>query len=108
MTDLTAFTSGVTLNTEYRIITEGKQLTEKRPRLGGATKKAPDGFYTAQEAAQKLDLNISTFRYYVRQGKIKRHVPPMRKEGFYRKDEIDRLASEIKTFWEQAEKGQQD
>lgn len=105
---MTALTSDVTFSTGYRTITEGKQLTEKRPRRGGATKKAPDGFYTAQEAARKLDLNISTFRYYVRQGKIKRHVPPMRKEGFYRKEEIDQLASEIKTFWEEAERGQQD
>lgn len=61
-------------------------------------KKAPPGFYTAQEAAKRLGWNIYTFRYYVRAGKIKRHVPPMRKEGYYAKKEIDRLASETALF----------
>jgi hypothetical protein len=65
---------------------------------GGAVKKAPPGYYTASEAARKLGWNIYTFRYYVRAGKIKRYVPPMRKEGFYNKKEIDRLASETALF----------
>jgi hypothetical protein len=74
-------------------------LTEKTPRKkGGAVKKAPPGFYTAQEAAKKLGWNIYTFRYYVRTGKIKRYVPPARVEGFYSKKEIDHLAHEISVF----------
>lgn len=105
---MTVLTSNATFNREHKATTEGKQLTENRPRRGGATKKAPEGFYTAQDAAKKLNLSVSTFRYYVKGGKIKRHVPPMRKEGFYNKEEIDQIASQIETFWEEAEKRQQD
>jgi hypothetical protein len=65
---------------------------------GGAVKKAPPGYYTASEAQKVLGLNASTFRYYVRQGKIKRFVPPLRTEGFYEKREIDKLANEIALF----------
>ena len=67
-------------------------------KRGGAVKKAPAGYYTAQDAQKKLGMNASTFGYYVRKGKIKRHVPPMRTEGFYEKREIDQLASEIAIF----------
>jgi hypothetical protein len=73
-------------------------LTENTPKRGGAVKKAPQGFYTAQEAAKKLGIKTSTFRYYVRQGKIKRYVPPLRTEGYYDKKEIDRLANETALF----------
>jgi hypothetical protein len=75
-------------------------LRDDTHKRGGAVKKAPPGFYTAQEAAKRLGWNIYTFRYYVRAGKIKRHVPPMRKEGYYNKKEIDRLASETALFLE--------
>jgi hypothetical protein len=73
-------------------------LTDGVHKHGGAVKKAPPGFYTAQEAARRLGWNIYTFRYYVRTGKIKRHVPPLRKEGYYDKREIDKLASETALF----------
>jgi hypothetical protein len=73
-------------------------LTDSVHKHGGAVKKAPPGFYTAQEAAKRLGWNIYTFRYYVRTGKIKRHVPPLRKEGYYDKREIDKLASETALF----------
>lgn len=72
-------------------------MTEKKKR-GGDVKKAPPGYYTAKDAQNKLGLNASTFRYYVRQGKIKRHVPPLKSEGFYSKKEIDRLATEMALF----------
>ena len=72
-----------------------KQVKGKR---GGAVKKAPEGYYTAGEAQRKLGLNASTFGYYVRKGKIKKFVPPMRTEGFYDKKEIDQIANEIALF----------
>lgn len=65
---------------------------------GGDLKKAPEGYYTAKEAAKRLGLNTSTFRYYVQKGRIKRHVPPLRKEGFYSRKEIDKLATEMALF----------
>jgi hypothetical protein len=73
-------------------------------KRGGAVKKAPPGFYTAGEAQRKLGMNASTFGYYVRKGKIQKHVPPLRKEGFYDKREIDRLASETALFLHTLEK----
>lgn len=105
---MTAIASDVTLDKVQRVNTHqgSTQVTNQPRKRGGATKKAPPGFYTAREAANKLGLNIYTFRYYVRAGKIQRYVPPLRKEGYYSKEEIDRIASETETFWQEAEKGQ--
>jgi hypothetical protein len=60
---------------------------------------APRGYYTAREAQERLGLNASTFRYYVRKGKIKRHVPPLKSDGFYSRKEIDHMAAEMATFF---------
>jgi len=68
---------------------------------------APPGYYTASQARQKLGMPSSTFNLYVRDGKIKRYVPPLRSEGFYSQAEIDQLADEIAQFFS-PEKGQQD
>ncbi len=77
---------------------EDREVKQVKGKRGGAVKKAPPGYYTAKEAQEKLGLNPSTFGYYVRKGKIKKFVPPLRTEGFYEKKEIDRLASEIALF----------
>lgn len=74
-------------------------MAHEKGKSRGNVKVAPAGYYTAQEAAARLGLNRNTFRYYVRNGKIKRHVPPMRTEGFYDKKEIDRLATEFALFF---------
>src|SRR5579859_1560966 len=66
---------------------------------GGNHKAAPEGYYTSKEAREKLGLSTSTFIYYVKIGKIKKHVPPLRTEGFYSKKEIDRLAIETALFF---------
>lgn len=67
-------------------------------KRGGNVKKAPKGYYTAKEAQRKLGLNPATFSLYVRQGKINRYVPPLRKEGFYKREEIDELAAKWELF----------
>lgn len=64
----------------------------------GGAKKAPRGYYTAKQARERLGLSESTFGYYVRVGKIKRYIPPLRKEGYYARTEIDRLATEMALF----------
>jgi hypothetical protein len=74
---------------------DGKPV--KRTR-GGAVKTAPPGYYTAKEAQKRLGFTPSTFNYYVRMKRIARHVPPLRKEGFYSKKEIDLLANELALF----------
>ena len=62
------------------------------------TSKAPGNFYTAAEAAQRLGMPKTTFHTYVKQGKIKKVVPPGRTEGFYPKKEIDKLARARELF----------
>lgn len=89
-----------------RQIRDDKESTPIKRKRGGAVKKAPPGYYTAQEAQKVLGLNASTFGYYVRQGKIKRYVPPLRKEGFYARKEIDKLATEWALFLHTGEEDQ--
>ncbi len=62
------------------------------------TPKPPRNFYTASQAAQKLGMPKTTFHTYVKQGKIKRVVPPGRTEGFYLKREIDKLVRARELF----------
>lgn len=57
------------------------------------SKKAPAGYYTASEAARRLGLPISTFHYYVKQGKIPKVTPRLRSEGYYEKSFVDKLAA---------------
>ena len=65
---------------------------QHRPSARTSRKKAPEGFYTAQEAAVVLGLPASTFRNYVTLGLIPREVPEGRSEGFYSAALIDALA----------------
>lgn len=74
---------------------------EKLPpkkKKGGDVKRAPSGYYTAKQAMDRLGMKPSTFRYYVLRGRIKRHVPPLKTEGYYAKGEIDRLIVERELY----------
>jgi hypothetical protein len=53
------------------------------PSARTSRKKAPEGFYTARQAAGVLGIPPSTFRNYVKLGLIPREVPEERSEGFY-------------------------
>lgn len=81
-------------------------MQEKRTR-GSGRKRAPEGFYTAQQAQKRLGLAKTSFYYYVNNGKIKPVVPPLRKEGYYSKEEIDQLADEMTLLFLQHAKEQQ-
>lgn len=72
---------------------------EKKKR-GGDVKRAPEGYYMPRDARNKLGMNESTFNYYVRKGRIKKHfVSPVRtREGFFKKEEIDAMARELALF----------
>jgi len=59
---------------------------------------APKGFYTAAQAVKKTGIPKSTFNDMVKKGKITRIVPPNRSDGFYPKEEIDRLAKAHEAF----------
>lgn len=83
-----------------RHVKEIRDDNQEKGKRGGAVKKAPPGYYLASEAQKVLGLNASTFGYYVRTGKIKRYTPPPpRKEGFYKKEEIDDMAIQSALFW---------
>jgi predicted DNA-binding transcriptional regulator AlpA len=60
--------------------------------------KAPSGFYTASEVMRKLGIGNSTLYHYVEQGKIKRVVPPDRKDGYYIKADIDKMVRAKELF----------
>ncbi len=70
---------------------ESKQRTSR--------KKAPSAnLYTRSEAIKKLGLPKSTFHDYVIAGRIKKVVPPGKREGYYLKKEIDELANATQLF----------
>jgi predicted DNA-binding transcriptional regulator AlpA len=60
--------------------------------------KAPKGFYAASEVMRKLGISNSTLYHYVETGKIKRVVPPDRKDGYYIKADIDKMVRAKELF----------
>jgi predicted DNA-binding transcriptional regulator AlpA len=74
-------------------------MSEQKKRGGDMKQSAPPGYYTAKQAMARLGLNSSTFYYYVRNHTIPKKIPPMRKEGFYPKKEIDQLANQVALFF---------
>jgi hypothetical protein len=62
----------------------------------------PVGYYTATQAKKRLgDISDGMLRSYVQQGKIERVVPRERKQGFYKREDVDRLARTLDDFLEQ-------
>ena len=55
-------------------------------------------YYTAKEAQERLGVDDNRFYYLVRTGKIKKFVPPGKKQGVYLKAEIDKLNRDIIAF----------
>jgi hypothetical protein len=51
-------------------------------------------YYTSMEARQQLGMPVGAFYYLVETGKIKRLITPGKKQGFYSKHQIERLARE--------------
>lgn len=60
--------------------------------------RAPRGFYSASDVMRILGIGNSTLYHYVETGKIKKVVPPERKEGYYIKAEIDKMARARELF----------
>lgn len=51
-------------------------------------------YYSSREAQQHLGINVGAFYYLVDTGKIMKLTPPGKKQGFYSKHQIERLAEE--------------
>ena len=63
-------------------------------------------YYSAREARQQLGLNVGAFYYLIDTGRIKRLTPPGKKQGFYSKQQIARLAKErLKGLTDEEEPG---
>lgn len=60
--------------------------------------RAPAGLYTASQAIKKLRMPATTFHNYVREGKIKKIVPPGRSEGYYERAYVDEMAKASEMF----------
>ncbi len=55
-------------------------------------------YYTASEVKRKLGVTDGMLYNYVRYGHLERITPPGRKQGVYRRDEVDKFAMEMKAF----------
>jgi hypothetical protein len=61
-------------------------------------------YYTAKEAQKRLGLDEGKFFYLVKTGRIKKVIPPGKKQGVYPKTDIDELAMEMLAFMTYDEK----
>ncbi len=54
--------------------------------------RKPAGFLSGKEAAERLDMKLSTFYNHVKQGKFKKIVLPGSSEGYFPREEIEKIA----------------
>lgn len=58
--------------------------------------KPPTGYLTASATRKRLgNISDGMFRSYIAKGLIERVVPPGRKQGFYKREDVEKLAKEI-------------
>src|SRR5437016_2762282 len=76
-------------------------MTEQqvKKRRGGAVKKAPPGFFLAQEAQKILLMTQSEFQLLVARGELERVIPPHKRQGYYRKADVFRLGKQRALFY---------
>ncbi|HEU5377563.1 MAG TPA: helix-turn-helix domain-containing protein [Ktedonobacteraceae bacterium] len=56
------------------------------------------GYYTAKEVKERLGITDGMLYNYVRYGHLERVMPPGRKQGVYKKEEVDKFALEMQAF----------
>ncbi len=62
----------------------------------------PTGYYTAAQAKRKLgNIGDGMLRSYVQRGKIEKFTPRERKQGFYKREDVDRLARVQDEFFDE-------
>lgn len=62
--------------------------------------KPPEGYYTATTVRRKLgNISDGMLRSYIQRGLIERTVPPGRKQGFYKREAVDKLAKDLQLPW---------
>jgi hypothetical protein len=60
--------------------------------------KPPKGYISLREAEKLLNLSSAMIRRYVEKGRIHYLLPPGRHHGFYRRSDVERLATELSAF----------
>jgi len=66
-------------------------------------KLAPPGHMTATDAALRLGISLPMLYNHVRNGNLKRIVPPGRKQGFFLVNEVERLRADLYGFLDTGE-----
>lgn len=65
-----------------------------------ARRQPPSGYYTATIAKRKLgNISDGMLRSYVVRGMIERTAPAGRKQGFYKREDVDRIARSLDEFF---------
>ena len=70
----------------------------RRNFLMGRAAKPPQGFYTAGQAIKKLHMSRSNLYNLVEKGQIRKITPPNKTDGFYAKDDVDKIAKAQEAF----------
>jgi hypothetical protein len=72
-------------------------MARKKKTLVNLNKQIAEGYYTAQEAQERLGMTKDMFNNHVKQGTIKKTVF-VGSHGYYKKTEIDALAEKIEVL----------
>lgn len=59
----------------------------------------PKDYYTSTQVKKILNISGAMIANYVGKGQIKHIIPPGRKQGYYLKKDVDKLATELNTFF---------
>ncbi len=62
-----------------------------------------EALYTSSEARTKLNISTSTFKRLIDSGKIRKITPPNKKQGMYIKEDVDKVAEEMRPFAQEAQ-----
>lgn len=60
----------------------------------------PKDYYTSTEVKKILNISGAMIANYVGKGQIKHVIPPGRKQGYYLKKDVDKLSTELNTFFD--------
>ena len=89
---------------EYNVVTPHMRGLHMVRRQTAARLQPPRGYITAKEAKKRLGIrgipiSDGMLRSYVQKGEIERRVPANRVQGYYKEEDVDRIAQGLKAFY---------
>ncbi len=63
-------------------------------------KQPPEGYLTSSQAAKILKCSVGMVYNYERSGQLHKETPPGRKQGFFKRSEVEVLADGLESFFE--------